>query len=356
LSQVQIPSDPISESFALCKNTLENIGQHTLTMRALDSILDQFINDEDAIKGDETTEQIDFKPHDEISLSTVNPTIGIPKTVYAVDSSSIVLGQGVKGGVLFSIRVVVLSWNPKVGKRSIVDRFEVPGFVSNENKEDLYHGLRSKLWNLSREDVKAPEPFKMVDRIRNIYERYAQIEISKKIDDSILLVDGSLTADTVDTPSAVLEEVLKNAATNSSDVVAISKKTRLTTASGTRILELLGENTKIPAIVPISKLLSPRAPYRLLGEVYVGRLSGVPISFRIDVSSKRDHAHVFGDLLASVPLESGYPVPLIHAHVHCYYNSFDVLGVRAFLAKKRVPMTEEFDIRRILFGMYGGGA
>lgn len=268
------------------------------------------------------------------------------------DSSSILLGQASRG-VLFSVRVVVIHWNPRTSKKTIVKRFEVPGFVSHSNSQEMYEGLRKTLWGL--EDViKAPEPFKMVDRVRNLFERYAQLELTQSVKDSLILIDGSLTADTVDTPASVLSQVLKNSDTNNSDIIAISKKTRLTTMSGTRILDLLNEHPEIPCIIPISRIISTKSPHRLLGEIYVGRLSKIPLSFRIDVSSKRDHSIVLGDLLASTPLESGYPVPLIQAHVNCYYNPYDVLGVRAYLAKKRVKLVEEVDIRRILFGVYGG--
>jgi hypothetical protein len=350
-------SDAFSETLGLMAGTLSTIQEQKLSIRTFDSILDRFINDEEKIKGEEeeqeeVSEQIDIQSEKTSSIVPLVPKMGVPRQIYAIDSSSIVLGQA-SNGVLFSVRVVVISWNPVKGKRTIVKRFEVPGFLSSSNCQAIYTTLRQKLWGVS-EDAKAPDPLKMVDRVRNLFERYTQIEVSKSTKDSIILIDGSLTGGTVDTPTSVLEEVLHRAQGNNCDVVAFSKKTRLTTMSGTKILDLPNEYVEIPCIIPISGLISPRSPHRLLGEVYVARLSRIPLSFRIDVSSSRDHSLVFGDLISSTPLESGYPVPLIHAHVDCYYNPFDILGVRAYLAKKRVQVTEEFDIRKILFGVYGG--
>jgi hypothetical protein len=74
----------------------------------------------------------------------------------------------------------------------------------------------------------------MVDRVRNVYERYMQREAAKKHKDSILLFDGSLTGDIIDTPAEVLTDTLQAASANNSDVIAFSKKTRLVTKQGER--------------------------------------------------------------------------------------------------------------------------
>ena len=194
----------------------------------------------------------------------------------------------------------------------------------------------------------------MVDRVRNLYEKYAQLELASRVKDSILLFDGSLTGDTIDTPADVLSRILEAANSNGSDVVSISKSTKLVTTSGTRILELLDPSFQTPIVIPITDLLKMKQHYRVLGDVFVGRLSDAPLSFRIDAKSDRKAKDVFGDLLASVQLESGYPVPLIQAHVNCYYNAYDSFAVRVYLARMNVPMKEEINIRGILFGMYGG--
>lgn len=333
------------------KGTFSGIGRQ-VTLRSFDSILDKFINDEDQIKGDEDHEGAELGASQPLFERSIKIVPGARRPVYAVDSSSIVLGQA-SDGALFSIRVVVIGWDQTANKRTIVRRFEVPGYVSHQNKDEVYQQLRSRLWGLE-DGVKAPDPFKMVDRIRNLYEKYAQHELATRAKNSILLFDGSLTGDTIDTPADVLSGILTAANSNGSDIVSISKKTKLVTTSGTRILELLDQSFQPPIVIPITDLLKMKEHYRVLGDVFVGRLSDAPLAFRIDVKSDRKAKDVFGDLLASVQLESGYPVPLIQAHVNCYYNAYDALAVRVYLARMNVPMKEELNIRGILFGMYGG--
>jgi NurA domain len=335
----------------LMKGTFSGIGRQ-VTLRSFDSILDKFVNDEDQIKGEEDHEGAELGTSQHLLDRAINVVPQSRRQVHAIDSSSIVLGQA-SDGVLFSIRVVVVGWDPATSRRTIERRFEVPGYVSNQNKDEVYGQLRSKLWGLE-DGVRAPDPFKMVDRVRNLYEKYAQFELASGTKDSILLFDGSLTGDTIDTPANVLSRILTAATSNGSDVVSISKKTKLVTTSGTKILELLDPSFQPPIVIPITDLLKMKEHYRVLGDVFVGRLSDAPLSFRIDAKSDRKAKEVFGDLLASVQLESGYPVPLIQAHVNCYYNAYDAFAVRVYLARMNVPMKEELNIRGILFGMYGG--
>ena len=335
----------------IMRNTFSGIGKQ-VALRSFDSILDKFINDEDQIKGDEDHEGAELRTKVPLLERAIQITGGKLRKIHAIDSSSIVLGQA-SDGVLFSIRTVVIGWDQGTSRRTIERRFEVPGYVSFQNKDEIYKELRSKLWGLE-DGAKAPDPFKMVDRVRNLYEKYAQLELASRAKDSILLFDGSLTGDTIDTPADILSRILEAANSNGSDVVSISKSTKLVTTSGTRILELLDQSFQPPIVIPITDLLKMKQHYRVLGDVFVGRLSDAPLSFRIDVKSGRKAKDVYGDLLASVQLESGYPVPLIQAHVNCYYNAYDAFAVRVYLARMSVPMKEEINIRGILFGMYGG--
>ena len=349
--RIRTESEELEETFSLMKGTFAGIGRE-VTLRNFDSILDKFINDEDQIKGEEDHEGAELGTTKPLLGRSIQIIAGSRRKVYAIDSSSIVLGQA-SDGVLFSVRVVVIGWNPTNSQRTIERRFEAPGYVSFQNKDEIYKELRSKLWRLD-DGAKAPDPFKMVDRVRNLYEKYAQLELASKAKDAILLFDGSLTGDTIDTPADVLSRILAAANSNGSDVVSISKSTKLVTVSGTKILELLDPSFQPPIVIPITDLLKMKQHYRVLGDVFVGRLSDAPLSFRIDVKSDRKAKDVFGDLLASVQLESGYPVPLIQAHVNCYYNAYDAFAVRVYLARMSVPMKEEINIRGILFGMYGG--
>ncbi len=342
----------LSESLRFLRESLEEIKGGQVSLRTFDPSMDKFLNDEETIKGDELIKETTLTLGKIDVPRRLELPEGSPRTIYAIDTSSLVIGE-CNRGVVFAIRGVILRYDPISQSRLIVKKLESPCYVSNENRKFLYNSLRRNLLGL-KEVRKAPDPIKMVDRIRNIYERYLQLEASSKFADSILLFDGSLTGGTIDTPISLLRRILNSASSMGSDVVAFSKKTRLVTRWGERVIDLLAGVSEYPAIVPLKGLISSGKNRKFLGEVYVAKLSRMPISFRIDVYSKRGDSKVLADLLSSVYLESGYPKPLIEAHVHSYFNSFDCLAYQALLAKKGVVLRHEVDVRRILFGVYGG--
>ncbi len=341
----------LNESLTLLKESLDHIDGE-VSLRTFDPSLDKFINDEESIKGVELVEESTLTLGHIHLPQPLNLREGSLRPVCAVDTSSIVFGECGKG-LVFAVRGMIVHWDPWSQRSLVVQRFEAPCFVSNENKKHLYSSLRKKLLGLS--DVKrAPDLLKMVDRVRNIHERYLQMEAAERYPNSILLFDGSLTGGTIDTPAGVLRNILQAASASNSDVVAFSKKTRLVTKWGERILDLLANEPRSPIMIPIKNIVKTGGTHEFLGEVYMARLGRIPVSFRVDVYSNRDHGQVFADLLNSAYFESGYPKPLIQAHVHCYFNPFDALTYQALLAKNGVVTRHEFDVRRILFGIYGG--
>ena len=345
--------DPLNESLGILRGSLDEIDGE-VSIRSFDPSLDKFVNDEESIKAEE------FLVESTLTLSRVSVPDGLElpegylKKVYAVDTSSVILGECGRG-IVFAVRGTVVCWNPWSQRSLIIRSLESPCYVSRENRKQLYNSLRRKLLGLN-EVKRAPDLIKMVDRVRNIYERYLQLEVAKNFSDSILLFDGSLTGGTIDTPAALLRRILHSASSSGSDVVAFSKKTRLVTKWGDRVIDLLADKPGFPIIIPLKGIISFSGSHEFLGDIYVAKLSRMPVSFRVDVYSKRSHSQVLADLLHSVYLESGYPKPLIEAHVYSYFNAFDCLAYQTLLAKRGIMMRHEFDVRRILFGVYGGRA
>jgi len=212
--------------------------------------------------------------------------------------------------------------------------------------------IGSSLWGLEGGDDKPPEILKMVDRVRNIYERYLQRITAETARNSLLLFDGSLTGGTIDTPKQILQDIVQASDQNSNSILAFSKKTKLKTQQGQRIAELLLGSTNYPIFLPVSNLLERNMAQEILGEVFVTRLCRLPIFFRVDIHAKKAE-EAASNLLRSVFMEHGYPKPLIQAHLHCYFNGHDAFAHRVVLGKRGVFVREEFDIRRLLYGIYG---
>jgi len=345
--------DSLSESLSILRESLDWI-EGEVSLRTIEPSLDKFINDEESIKAEELLNETTLT----LSSIAVPSPLDIPegslKMVYAVDTSSIVLGECGRG-VVFAVRGVIVKYDPWSQRSLIVKSIESPCYVSKDNSKQLYNVLRRRLLGLGEVKI-APDLMKMVDRVRNIYERYLQREVAKKYQDSILLFDGSLTGGTIDTPASLLRNILRAASSRNSDVIAFSKRTRLVTKWGERIIDLLADQSDFPVIISLKDMIQANNKRRFFGDVYVAKLSRMPISFRIDIYSKRSHSQVLADLLHSIYLESGYPKPLIEAHVYSYFNAFDCLAYQTLLAKRGIIMRREFDVRRILFGVYGGRA
>lgn len=305
---------------------------------------------EELIKGDEL-EELDFDPNRDVRKNQLRLEHEISQDVYAIDTSSMILGE-TSEGILFCIRGVVIHWDQEREYVKITDKFESPCFVSENNRQTIYRALRKDLWGLETGEESAPENLKMVDRVRNIYERYLQKTTAEKAKDSLLLFDGSLTGGTVDTPKQILQDIISASDQNHNSILAFSKKTKLKTLQGQKIADLLLGSATYPVFLPVTRLLKKSMAQDILGEVFIARLCRLPIFFRVDIHAKRAE-EAASNLLRSVFLEHGYPKPLIQAHLHCYFNGHDAFTHRVVLGKRGVFVREEFDIRRLLFGIYG---
>jgi hypothetical protein len=87
----------------------------------------------------------------------------------------------------------------------------------------------------------ATEPNQFKDRIRNVMERMLRLDVACQLDDGILLVDGALTLRTYNTPQVFLERLGREASNRNSDLVGISKKSRVT-LGGVHMSTLLDED------------------------------------------------------------------------------------------------------------------
>ena len=110
----------------------------------------------------------------------------------------------------------------------------------------------------------------MPTRLASLLERWLQTMLAKTVNHGILLIDGSLTCGTPDTPIQRLREILSFARKNQSTVLAFSKATTLR-ANGMLITEQ-SPNSDPPYLLETSGV-HYKPPLMLLGEVYVARLN-----------------------------------------------------------------------------------
>jgi len=135
----------------------------------------------------------------------------------AIDTSSFRIGETEKS-IVAAYRASVAVFDGEKYDIARLGPFIVN--ITEENKGYIYNYLRRLLDLPEVNERKVPKIYKMVDRVRGM-----------------ILWDGSLTGDTVDTPRKVLEDALEKAYNAENAVFGVSKTSRLRTLDGRRLIE-----------------------------------------------------------------------------------------------------------------------
>lgn len=179
-----------------------------------------------------------------------------------------------------------------------------------------------------------PHDHRLRDRFRNFLERLVQRDVCDRVSDGLILIDGSLTLRTYDTPGKFLQSLHATAQERDLSLVGISKHTTLT-LRGIDIRLLLESDGGLPARRRLTRALkleaasrkqkkNPRGAAtvdkRLLGDVYVARFAPAGDVYRVDVAPEPGFtsARVLDELAASCRFRNGYPEALVEAHLFSY--------------------------------------
>lgn len=298
----------------------------------------------------EDTNSVDIDPLNVKSFPIVSDLTS-NKSVIAIDSTAMRLGT-IDDGIIGVIRLSVI--RRKAGERShYLDKYGPKMVViTNQNRDDIYKNLFHKVYGKHLSGSLIPENLKVLDRVRNLYERYIQSEIVKSNEDSIILFDGSLIGGTVDNPKFFIEDILKNAKMNRNIVVSISKNTNLTLKHNKRsILSLIENNSNSIFLGPINNKIEQNSE-RYLGDIHVCRLIENGHPFRIDIpkDSAIESNELFG-LLSALSGPYGYPEELKFAHSTCVHSSIEILALQALAIHEHKMQIEE-NLRNMIFAPF----
>ena len=249
--------------------------------------------------------------------------------VAAVDASSITLGRTDKG-ILCAVRAAVV----------LPDKVEQFGpyiyHVTENNRESLYRYF-TDLFKLQK-PVVAPKMFKMPDRIRNFLERLAQIYAASRLDDGLVLWDGSLSSGKrqFDTPVELMENCLSMTIDKNS-VVGVTKETTLVLGSGHSVLTILQDVSR-PTIVDLTdKIMAPvKKGYKVFGKIFVAKMTNSGIPFRVDVypSKGTTAEESMLTLIGGTEFYHGYPMPLRYAHIFSKLTRDEVIACQKYIVEK----------------------
>jgi len=276
----------------------------------------------------------------ETQAPTVEP---IRQFLIAVDCGIVHLGEFVGGGIAFAIRgaaiclmegqVLVLRYN--TGPLLVDENNCVPIFryIGNRLGDETLYLVRLENADLVPDLSVLGNVNQIQDRCRNFVERMIQEEALGILSSNrrgLLVLDGALPAGTFDTPATYLRQMKEVAARNGVDILAISKKSRISVA-GKPITALFDDRPTFVGYMPLKQALErERERYvregrvrtasaiTMADELYAVRFGlGPPaLTFRVEVcnSIRSSVSEVLNNAIAQCPIHGCYPRPLIEAH------------------------------------------
>ena len=276
--------------------------------------------------------------------------------VTAIDVSSIKIGETATG-ILLALRGAIVWKNNKHYHYLRIGPF--PFHITEENKTEitqLFHQYSYE--TLESDNTNIPSIIHMQTRLTTLLERWLQTSVTSQSQGAIILLDGSLTAGTPDTPVSVLAQLLQTARIRLNMVLAFSKKTRLR-LQGYRLTDLM-EKCMPPCLMEMEGYPTALSKtIRFLGNIYVAKLSQGNCSFRLDIDQKLDREQAIEAtqrLIANDLLIESYPETLRLAHIYSTFTANEVIGIQRFLAQTYgIKTVTRPNIRRLLFGPYGKG-
>jgi len=282
-----------------------------------------------------------------------------PHPVIAIDVSSIKIGE-TNAGILLALRAATVWKQTGTGYRYL--RFgPFPFHITEENKQEIYHLFNQysrEAHEISNTHSNTPSLINMQTRMTTLLERWLQTQIAAQSVNSLILLDGSLTAGTSDTPTTILLQLLDTARNHHNTILAITKVTRLR-LNGHTLTDLINKS-KPPCLLQTDGY--PTTAYnhiRFLGAIYVAKLSPSPYAFRLDIDNKipsQQAVESVEHLIANDLVLDGYPETLRLAHIYSTFTANEVIGIQRFLAQTHgIKTIQRPNVRRLLFGPFGKG-
>ncbi len=274
--------------------------------------------------------------------------------IVAIDVSSIRLGE-TKTGTLLGVRGAMV-WKES-DKYRYLRLGPFPFHVTAESQSEILSTLNRTHQKKCLQDFTFPNIVHMQTRLTTLLERWMQTLASKTAKNSLILLDGSLAENTLETSAHSIERLLKEARNHRNTILAFSKGTQLS-FQGYRITDLVWSHPP-PCLLKIEDVPMFASSIHQFGDVYVAKLSGDKCAFRLDVDRELPHFHVaeaVQKLLGNDLILQSYPETLRLAHIFSTFTANEVLGIQRWVAKEQnVKIVSRPNVRRLLFGCFGKG-
>lgn len=297
---------------------------------------------------------INFRTQDSFAIKSIPITPLFEDTpVVAIDVSSMNIGE-TETGLLCAIRGAVV-WKIK-GQYNYLRIGPFPFHLTERNKNEIYNLFRRDYLGIEEKAV-APNLIVMQTRMGNLLEHWLQMNISFSSHESLILLDGSLTAGTADNSVRVMARLLKIARNQLNTILAFSKSTHLR-FFGHKLTDLAQESQH-PCLLQVRGFSLRSSSLLSLGSIYVAKLTPGICSFRVDID--KDIPPELGikavrKLVGNEVLLHGYPETLRLAHILSIFTANEVIAIQRFLVQQcKIKIIARPNMRRLLFGPFGKG-
>lgn len=276
-------------------------------------------------------------------------------TIAAIDTSTIKIGETATG-IIIGVRGATVKKEENEYHYKRLGPFIF--HITEDNKKEVYSTIERAYFTnrLASTHQSTPSLLQIPTCLAGILERWLQNATAKDVANGLLLLDGSLTSGTIDTPRHRMHEILERARNQNNVVLAFSKMTSLR-INGHLITDQLPSGE--PPYLLETTGLRFKPPIVVFGDVYVARLNKAKYAFRLDIDKAiplPQRLEAVEKLVGNDLCSQGYPETLRLAHIMCTFTANEVLAMRHFVARKHgIHIINRPDMHRLLFGPYGKG-
>jgi hypothetical protein len=280
------------------------------------------------------------------------------KPVIAIDVSSIKIGE-TNRGIILALRAATV-WKQRSQGYRYLRLGPFPFHITEENKQEIYSLFRQ--FSVDQPEagsrIVTPDTVHIQTRMTTLLERWLQIQITKQSRNSLILLDGSLTAGTNDTSVHAMSQLLDTARNYHNIVLAFTKITRLR-LNGYPLTDLVNKCTPPCLLQTDGYPTTAYSHIHFLGAIYVAKLNHNAYAFRLDIDNKIPHQQAVESvehLIANDLVADGYPETLRLAHIYSTFTANEVIGIQRFLTQTHgIRIIQRPSMRRLLFGPFGKG-
>jgi hypothetical protein len=274
--------------------------------------------------------------------------------IAAIDVSSIKLGE-TETGILLALRSAII-WRQADNYRYLrLGPF--PFHITEKNKNEICNLFSHGHQEAQTQEYTLPNILHVQTRLATLLERWTQAFANQTIRDGLILWDGSLMTNILETPTHTMEKLLKEARNRRNTILAFSKMTQLL-LHGHRITDLAWKHPP-PCLLRIDNYPDSLGPIHALGNIYVAKLTEGSCAFRLDVDKdlpNRQAVEAVQKLLGNDLVMQSYPETLRLAHIFSTFTANEVIGIQRCLSREaNVKIVARPNVRRLLFGPYGKG-